>query len=226
MREESEKIRVLLADGQPLYSVGVAQTLKNAGYLIAGIVKDAGLIVQEFKKHNPDFLICDATFGIELSGLLAAKNILSENEHAQIIFLSSCLDADAIKKAYEIGGKAYLSKSIDSMDFLTALTAIWEKPHDIFFSSDIARLVASHEFAQAKTKAQSPRTVLSERELDIFRLVANGKTQPEVAQELGLHPRTIAGDVAQIKDKLGVSRPALLTIMAVRHGLIKVSNSP
>lgn len=226
MRDTSSTIRVLIADGEPLYAVGIEKTLKDKGFFVVGIVAQPGMIEAEFKRQAPDLLICDAIFGNELTGLLSAKNILLENPDAQIIFLSSCLKADVIKKSYEIGGKAYLSKSISADDLMTAVDTIWQAPNDIYYSSDIASLVGSYEFSQAKSKAVSPQSILSERELDIFRLVASGHTQPEIAQELGLHPRTIASDVAQIKEKLGVSRPASLTMMAIKHELIKLSNTP
>ncbi|MFZ6766966.1 response regulator [Undibacterium sp. Di26W] len=207
-------IRVLLADDHPIVMTGFAMSLSNLGIKVLGQAKTPQEAFELFATLQPDVVILDIRFGAELTGLDAARNILAKFPDAKIIFLSQ-FDQDAlIKEAYRLGAKAFVTKDCDPADLANAV----QRAHqgELYFLPHIAERLAN----LSVRGDESPQSLLSERDLEIFKLMAEGLTNAEIAERLELSLKTISNVSQTIKEKLGVHRPAYITKLAVKHGLI------
>lgn len=207
-------IRVLLADDHPIVMTGFAMSLNNLGIKVLGQAKTPQEAFEQYAALQPDVVILDIRFGADLTGLDVARDILAQYADARIIFLSQ-FDQDAlIKEAYRLGAKAFVTKDCDPADLATAV----QRAHqgELYFLPQIAERLAN----LSVRGDESPQSLLNERDLEIFKLMAEGLTNAEIAERLDLSLKTISNVSQTIKEKLGVHRPAYITKLAVKHGLI------
>ena len=208
-------IRVLLADDHPIVMTGFAMSLEGAGMVVLGQAKTPQEAVAQFVALQPDVVILDIRFGAELTGLDAARQILQKHPDANIVFLSQ-FDQDAlIKETYRLGARAFVTKDCDPADL--ALAVQRASKGELYFMPQIAERLAN---LSVRGDA-SPQSALDERELEIFTSMAEGLTNVEIAEKLNLSAKTISNVSQTIKEKLGVHRPAMITKLAVKHGLIE-----
>lgn len=208
-------IRVLLADDHPIVMTGFAMSLTAEGMEVVGQAKTPTEAVQQFFATQADVIVLDIRFGAEMTGLDAAKQILEKQADAQIVFLSQ-FDQDAlIKETYRLGAKAFVTKDCDPADLAIAVRRAAQG--ELYFMPSIAERLANLS-VRGDT---SPQTVLDERSLAIFKLMAEGLTNVEIAEKLDLSQKTISNISQSVKEKLGIHRPALITKLAVKYGLIE-----
>jgi DNA-binding NarL/FixJ family response regulator len=167
-----------------------------------------------YAQEKPDVLVLDIRFGTELTGLDAAQNVLKADPGARIVFLSQFDQDSLIKETYRLGAHAFVTKDCDPADLATAVRHAHEGK--LYFPPQIAERLASI----AVRGDVSPQSQLDERGLEIFKLMAEGLTNAEIAEKLNLSTKTISNTSQAIKEKLGVHRQANITLLAVKHGLI------
>jgi two-component system, NarL family, invasion response regulator UvrY len=216
MNEKSEvAIKVLLADDHPMVMTGFAMSLEGEGMKVVGQVRSPAEAIAQYVDLQPDVAILDIRFGTELTGLDAAKEILRQAPDAKLIFLSQ-FDQDAlIKETYRLGARAFLTKDCDPAELALAVRRAFAG--EIYFMPQIAERLAN----LSVRGDSSPQSILDERELHIFKLMAEGLTNVEIAEALALSAKTISNTSQTIKDKLGIHRAASITKLAVKHGLIE-----
>jgi|EP01034_Spumella_vulgaris_P034362 DNA-binding NarL/FixJ family response regulator len=209
------KIRVLLADDHPIVMTGFAMSLESHGMEVAGQARTPADAIAQFGALQPDVLVLDIRFGEELTGLDVAKQVLAQAPAARIVFLSQFDQDSLIKETYRLGGRAFLTKDCDPADLAAAVRRAHEG--GLYFPPQIAE-----RLAQLSVQGeQSPQAQLDERALEIFTLMAEGWTNAEIAEKLDVSTKTISNISQAVKEKLGVHRPALITRLAVKHGLIE-----
>ena len=212
---ENAAIRVLLADDHPIVMTGFAMSLESEGMQVLGQARTPQEALAQFGALQPDVLILDIRFGAELTGLDAARQVLQKYPGANIVFLSQ-FDQDAlIKETYRLGARAFVTKDCNPADL--ALAVRRASTGELYFMPPIAERLAN---LSVRGDA-SPQASLDERELDIFTSMAEGLTNVEIAEKLNLSAKTISNVSQTIKEKLGIHRPALITKLAVKHGLIE-----
>ncbi len=214
INSSSRPIRVLLADDHPLLMAGFAAALGDFGMEIIGQAKTAEDAVVQFFSLTPDVIVLDIRFGSGMTGLEAAKQILKKDSQAKIVIFSQFDQPAMALQAYKMGVIAYLTKDSDPEMLAEAI----RQAHagDVFIPPLI-----SHQFARMSIgDGKMPHSVLDERELQVFRLMAEGCTNTEIAEKLSLSPKTISIASQSVKDKLGVSRPADITRLAIKNGLL------
>jgi DNA-binding NarL/FixJ family response regulator len=164
---------------------------------------------------RPDVTVLDIRFGEQLTGLDVAKQILAQTPDAAIVFLSQFDQDSLIKEAYRLGARAFMTKDCDPADLAAAV----RRAHDgeLYFLPQIAERLAN---LSVRGDA-SPQSQLDERALEIFTLMAEGWTNAEIAEKLDVSTKTISNISQAVKEKLGVHRPAYITRLAVKHGLIE-----
>lgn len=208
-------IRVMLADDHPIVMTGFAMSLAGQGMDVVGQAKTPDEAVAMYEEHKPDVAVLDIRFGTGLTGLDAAQNILKTDPHAKIVFLSQFDQDSLIKETYRLGAHAFVTKDCDPDDLAEAVRHAHQGK--LFFPTQIAERLASI----AVRGDVSPQSQLDERSLEIFKLMAEGLTNTEIAERLNLSTKTISNISQSVKEKLGVHRQAYITKLAVKHGLIE-----
>lgn len=213
--EQKEPVKVLVGDDHPIVMTAVAMSLASYGIEVIGEAKTPGDVIRMYSELAPDVLVLDIKFGERKTGLDAAKEILQKHPDAKIVFLSQIDQDSLIKESYKLGGHAFITKDCDPEDLATAVTRA--KEGQLYFLPHIAERLAN----LSVRGDDSPQSLLEEREVEIFKLMAQGLTNVEIADKLGLSAKTISNTSQTIKEKLGMHRPAEITRLAVRHGLIE-----
>jgi two-component system invasion response regulator UvrY len=210
-----EKIKVLLADDHPVVMGGFAMALAGFGIDVVGQARTPAEAVEAYHALAPDVAILDMRFGEQMTGMDVARQILATAPQARIVFLTQ-FDQDAlVKEAYRIGARALVTKDCDPAELVSAVQRAARG--ELYFMPAIAERLAS----LSVLGEQSPQALLDERSLEIFKLMAEGLTNAEIAEKLGVSSKTISNSSQAIKDKLGVERAADITRLAVRHGVLQ-----
>ena len=213
--QPQQPIKVVLADDHPIVMTGFAMSLQSEGMEVLAQAKTPQEAIARYAALLPDVLVLDIRFGAELTGLDAAKQVLQDFPEANIVFLSQ-FDQDAlIKETYRLGARAFVTKDCDPADLALAIRRASQG--ELYFLPSIAERLAN----LSVRGDSSPQSQLDERELAIFTSMAEGLTNVEIAEKLDLSAKTISNVSQTIKEKLGIHRPALITRLAVKHGLIE-----
>jgi DNA-binding NarL/FixJ family response regulator len=205
----------MLADDHPIIMAGFSTSLAGAGMEVVGQARSPDEAVAMFDATRPDVTVLDIRFGAGLSGLDAARTILTAHPQARIVFLSQFDQDSLIKETYRLGAKAFVTKDCDPADLANAVRQAYAGK--LYFLPQIAERLANLS-VQGDV---SPQSQLDQRGLEIFKLMAEGLTNAEIAEKLNLSTKTISNISQSIKEKLGVDRQAYITKLAVRHGLIE-----
>jgi two-component system, NarL family, invasion response regulator UvrY len=214
-KQKEKVIRVLLADDHPIVMTGFAMSLAGFGMDVVGQAKTPEEAAAMYVALEPDVLVLDIRFGTELTGLDAAQDVLKKFPDAQIVFLSQFDQDSLIKETYRLGARAFVTKDCDPADLATAVRTASEGKR--YFLPQIAERLAN---LSVRGDA-SPQSQLDQRGLEIFKLMAEGLTNAEIAEKLNLSTKTISNISQSVKEKLGVHRQAYITKLAVKHGLIE-----
>jgi two-component system, NarL family, invasion response regulator UvrY len=205
----------MLADDHPIVMTGFAMSLSEQGIEVIGQAKSPDEAVAMYAQEKPDVAVLDIRFGTELTGMDAAQQIIKSHPDAKIIFLSQFDQDSLIKETYRLGAHAFITKDCDPAELANAVRLAHQGK--LYFMPQIASRLAS----LAVRGDVSPQSQLDERSLEIFKLMAEGLTNAEIAERLDLSTKTISNISQAVKEKLGVHRQAYITKLAVKHGLIE-----
>lgn len=210
------QIRVMIADDHPLIVEGLSTLLERYGLQVVGSANEATAVVGRFAELKPDVLVLDLRFGDGGVGGLDVLNELLARFPAANVIVYTQFDQDAIvREAYKRGAKAFVAKSVEPSDLADVVTRV-SRGETVFMPEIASRL------AMISVRGdESPLAKLQPRELEVFKLMAQGLTNVEIADRMDLSPKTISMTSQSIKDALGMHRAADITLLAVRCGVIE-----
>lgn len=152
----------------------------------------------------------------KMDGVETARHLKKYKPHLKIIILSMLNDINYIKELVSIGVDGYLLKNCDKRTFVTAINAVARG--NTFFDETIKKVIDSGYKAEFNIKEN--KVVLSDREIEIVRMIALGMTSNQIADELFLSPHTVQTHRKNINFKLQISNPVELTLFAKKEGLM------
>ncbi len=196
-------LRQLLEENGPLRVVGEAATGEGA--------------VTQVREHAPDVVVMDLAMP-GLGGVEATRLIIDEAPHTSVVVLTVSEEASDVVDAIVAGACGYLLKSASIDELIAGIRAA--AAGDALISPGIAGRLLSHVREQAAPVSPSPTTQLSARELDVLKLVAEGKDNAEIAAELFISPKTVKNHISNILMKLQISNRIQAAVYAVRRGIV------
>ena len=211
--------RILLADDHAVLREGLRQILEQREDFEVVAEATSGLEAIEMAQlHQPDVAIVDIAMK-ELSGIEATAQILRHSPHTLVVILSMHSDERYVVRAVRAGARAYVLKDSAGDELLQAIRVV--QRGGAFFSSGVAR-VFQDGFARLKDSqaAEDRYDLLTERERQIYQLLAEGNSNKGIATRLGLSLHTVETHRARIMEKLGVHSIAELVLNAVRRGAV------
>jgi len=208
-------IRVLIADDHPLIALALTPALRSLGIEVVATATTVEEVVEKYVQVKPDVVVLDIRFRRGLTGLEVARELVQGAPPARIVFYSQFDQDEVLKEAYRVGGMAFVTK--DKGPALLADAIKQAHAGQIFFLREIAERLALINLRGD----ESPQAKLELRELQVFRLMAEGFTNVEIAQKMNLSTRTITTLTQTVKEKLGVQRQADLTRLALKHQIIE-----
>jgi DNA-binding NarL/FixJ family response regulator len=212
-------IRVLLADDHKLIRAGLRLVVDQQPDLsVVGEADDGRQAVELAKSLKPDVVVMDIGMP-NLNGIEAARQIRDIRPDAAVVMLSMHSDEGYVLRALGAGARAYLLKDSATTDLVQAIHAVVEGKS--FFSPAVSKVLLQDYMRKLRRSgAEDSYDLLSPREREVLQLVAEGKSNKEVASLLNLSVYTVETHRAKIMQKLNLKGVPELILYAVRKGII------
>jgi two-component system, NarL family, response regulator NreC len=213
------KLRLLLGDDHMLVRHGLRKILEERpDWEIVGEASDGRATVQQAIALKPDVAVLDIGMPF-LNGIDATRQIVRKVPGVKVLMLSMHCDEAYVTRALAAGAVGYLLKDSAGEDLINAVAALAEGQS--FFSPAVAQLMLNDYVRRAGQTVVADRyDSLSDREREIFQLVAEGRSNKDVAEILSISPATVETHRARILQKLDVHNTAELVLYAVRKGVV------
>ena len=210
-----QRARVLLGDDHALVAEAFRKILERE-FDVAGVAADGNALVGEAIRLKPDVVLVDISMPL-VNGLEAARRIKRELPETKILFLTMHPDLSYIRDAMNLGASGYVLKRSAGSELVTAVrTALRGKT---YVAPDLLAAIKDPKLRKAVERGRVP--VLTERQREVLRLIADGKSNSEIAATLNIAPNTVRFHRSTIGRKLGIFTTAELTRYAIEHGLIR-----
>lgn len=219
VRSLSADIRILLADDHVLVRASLKFLLEGfAGLNVVGEANDGNDTLKMMGELEPDVVVMDISMP-GLNGLEAARSITKDHPAARIVMLSMHSDETHVLQALRAGASAYVLKESAPAELEAAIRAVARG--ESFLSPAISRHVIGDYLKRVPPEPGSP-DLLTPRQREILRLIAEGKTSKHIARLLGTSVKTIESHRASLMERLDIHEVAGLVRYAIRHGLVSV----
>ncbi|SFR93659.1 response regulator transcription factor [Anaeromicropila populeti] len=206
-------MNILLIDDDKLVCSSLKIILSaSEGIQVAGMAHDGVEAVELYRQLKPDILLMDIRMGT-MTGLDAGEIILQEDPQAKILYLTTFLDDDYIVKALKIGAKGYMLKQ-DFESIVPALHAVYSG-QNVYGNEIISKL--PDLMSSSSDKACYKECGITEKEHEIILLIADGKSNKEMAEELFLSEGTIRNYISTILEKLELRDRTQIAIYYYKH---------
>lgn len=219
MESRLPKLRLIVGDDHTLVRQGLLKILaERPEWEVVAQVGDGRTAVQEAIAKRPDVAIMDIGMPL-LNGVDATQSIVKNAPATKVLILSMHSEEAYVARALEAGATGYILKDCAGTDLLNAVESVAKG--EAFFSPAITRLMLNDYDRNMTGRSVIDRyETLSDREREIFQLLAEARTNKEVAELLSISPATVETHRARILQKLDVHSIAELVLYAVRRGVI------
>jgi DNA-binding NarL/FixJ family response regulator len=214
------KVSILIADDHDVVRRGLKSLLQTrADWEVCGEAADGRTAVELAKKLKPQIAILDVTMP-GMGGIEATRHIMAARPKTEILILTMHESEELVAEILEAGARGYVLKTDTGRDLLRAVIALTE--HRLFLTGTIAEIVMKG-FLERKRRSRSRRanaSALTSREHEVIQLLAEGKSNKEVANALGIATKTAEAHRINIMRKLDVHSIAGVVRYAVRNHLL------
>lgn len=207
--------RLLLADDHALVRQGLKAFLERQGFQVACEASNGQEALHMAAKARPDVAILDITMPL-LNGIDAARELKKSSSKAKVILLTKHDEDHYVTEALRAGVSGYVLKSQVANDLVHAIQEVCRG--SVYLSPSISRAVVGAYLS----KSDFPDDPLSARERQVLQFVGEGKSNKEVAKQLGISVKTVESHRARLMRKLDLHETAGLVRYAIRHGLIQL----
>ncbi len=218
------KTRILMVEDHKLLRMGLKSILeKYPSIEVIGEAQDGEEAIELAKKLKPDVILMDIGLP-KLDGLQATKKIKEFNPNIKVIILTSHTDKKDVLQALAAGASAYAVKDIKTEYLIMVIRSV--KEGAIWFDPAIAPIVRSKSMYDSSDKVSSRSAFkaehanLTEREYEVLKLVVDGKSNAEIADELKISEHTAKAHVCNIIQKLVVDDRTQAAVKAIKEGLV------
>ncbi|SFK66079.1 response regulator transcription factor [Methylophaga sulfidovorans] len=207
------KTTILLIDDHAILRDGYQHLLNSSGFDVIGQASNSEEGYRLYVSNKPDVCIIDISMP-GAGGLECIRRITARDPQAKILVCTMHDDSTLAMRAMDMGARGYITKSCPSSVLIEAVKTISSRGH--YLSTEIARSIAMEKLIHADQKVHS----LSHQEFAVFRMVAEGKSINEMAENLALAPKTVSNYKTNMMRKLGTNNLAEIIFLAQKTGLI------
>ena len=206
----ARKATVMLVDDHALLRTGVANIISQEPDLEVIAQAGNGLeAIAAYERHRPDVTLLDLRMPV-MEGVEVVRQIRERDPRARFIILTTYDTDDEISRALKAGAKAYVLKDIAATDLVNCI-------RDVLAGKTYLAPSAAAKLAEGVTRVQ-----LTPREMSTLRLMADGKSNKEIASELSISDRTVKTHLGHLFEKLGVASRTEAIKVATKRGLVRL----
>jgi DNA-binding NarL/FixJ family response regulator len=212
-------VRLLLADDHTMLREGLRRSMESAGFSITGEARDGDEAVRLAMATRPDVVLMDVTMPV-LDGVEATRQIRKALPEVQVVMLTMHADADVLARALAAGAAGYLVKDASTDQVVEAVRLA--ASGDAILSSELAGSMLHEVRRMSAESATEPEPIITKREEEVLRLIAQGLSTPEVASALYISLKTVKNHLASIYAKLDSRDRTQAVVRAVKMGIIRI----
>lgn len=206
----TEKLKVLIVDDHPMMRLGIAAIVNDQTDMTVAAQAGTGeQAVAEYRRSKPDVVLMDLRLP-GISGVEAIRSIRREHPRARFVVLTTYEGDEDIHQALEAGAQGYLIKGMSPDALVDAIRRVHAGSR--FLAPPVARALA----------ARNPNSELSAREREVLSLIVGGKSNREIASELGITEGTVKCHVTTLLERLGVSDRTQAVVAALQRGIMHI----
>lgn len=210
--------RVLVVDDHRLVREGLRRTLEDAGFEVVGEAENGADGLEMAERLRPHVALMDVSMPV-VDGITATRRMRSRAPDTRVIVLTMHADTDLVEKARSAGAAGYLLKDASGDEVVQAVRRALEGQRTI--SPSISSSSGDADAVPTASEAEdSPR--LTEREVQILQMLADGCTPAEVAERLFISPKTVRNHLTKVYDKLAVNSRSAAIVVGLQHHLIEL----
>jgi NarL family two-component system response regulator LiaR len=219
MASPEPKIKVLIVDDHQVVRQGLRTFLElQPDITVLGEASDGQAAVEMVRRLHPDVVLMDLVMP-HMDGISATRQIKSLESSVKVIALTSFTEDDKVFPAIQAGASSYLLKDVSPDDLVEAIQAAHRG--EARLHPEIVRKLMEQVAQQAGLPPQTLPRDLTGRELEVIRLVAQGRSNHEIAQALVISEKTVKTHISNILGKLHLDDRTQLAIYAINHGLVE-----
>ncbi len=209
------KRRLLIVDDHPVMRMGLTSLINSKDHLeICAETGSAKAVLGLVEEHDPDLVLLDLTLP-DGHGLEVLKDLSAMHPDVPVLILSSNDESVYAERALKAGARGYIMKEAAAAHLIDAVGSVLSGR--LYVSPQMSQLiVASFSGRSQSPSGSSPTSNLTDRELEVFQLIGEGKTSREISTHLGISVRTVDAHRAHIKEKLDLPNASVLVRKAVR----------
>lgn len=208
-------IRVLLCDDHRVVREGLKQILADTGDIeVAGECRDGPEVLPAARIEAIDLVLLDVAMP-GLDGLEVLQQLKRELPRLPVLMLSTYPEKQYAARCFRLGASGYLNKSADSEQLAAAIRKVADG--GLYVSAAMAETLAGDLHARA---AKLPHETLSQREYQVFEMIAAGMSVKDIAEKLAISPNTVSTYRARILEKTGATNDVGIAMYAVKHNLV------
>jgi two-component system, NarL family, response regulator NreC len=213
------RLRILVGDDHTLMRQGLRKILEDRQeWDVVAEASDGRMAVEQALATHPDVAILDVGMPL-LNGIEATRQIVRRLPDTRVLILSMHADEPYVIQALKAGARGYMLKDSADTDLIRGVGAVADGKS--FFSPAVAKVMLDDYVRHLAERGITDRfDSLSEREREIFQLIAEGRSNKAIADLLSVSPATVETHRAHIMQKLGLHNAAELVLYAVRRGVI------
>jgi DNA-binding NarL/FixJ family response regulator len=209
----ADKSRIFIVDDHTMFREGLRQLIEHdTGLTVCGDAADAATAIEGIRQSNPDVVIVDITLS-DSSGLDLVKNIRNDYEDLPVLVVSMHEESLYAERALRAGAMGYVMKNEPAKTVTAAIHGVLRG--EMYLSRKMSSSVISKFMRGETEEPMSPLEMLSDRELEVFRMLGQGKGTRQIAQDLGLSIPTIQSFRNRIKEKLHLKSAPELVLHAI-----------
>ena len=218
-KKDGDALRVLLVDDHDLFRTGLRNLLEEQGVHVVGEAADGAQAIRMVRELAPDVVVMDLNMP-GMTGVEATRQVTSLAPLTRVVVLTISDQDEDVMNAILAGACGYLMKDSSIQDLMQGIRAA--AVGESLISPHIAAKVLQRMRATGTSEqdAETIRAELSDREIEVLKLIANGKDNAQIAGELHISPKTVKNHISNILMKLQIDNRIQAAVYAVRSGIV------